>query len=218
MFIVLSMFLFVTQGLGGAQTESGTVIGTVRDVSGKPMAGVPVAAITANVTPATACLASLTESQTDSEGKYRLSVRPGRYYVFVRLMDRTTYFPAAPFREESTSVAIATATVDNVNLTVPNANSGTGGRERELYGRAVEDLKLDCLSVARHEFQAFFETYDDSELSSDAKYFYAESWYREGTPAALTLAQREYTLYITFFPDAPKTAEARKRLADIQQR
>jgi hypothetical protein len=222
MITLLSMVLFAMQGLAGQQVGNGTLSGMVRDVSGRPLVGARVAARAANGTRTAPCRDTLIgESETDKDGRYRLDVPPGQYYIVVRLLERTTYYPAAAFTENATSVAITSATiVDSLNITVPNANSAVGrdGRDRDLYTAAVENLRLDCFPAARLQLQVLAETFEDSEYQSDAQYLFAESFYREGTPAALVQAEKQFTNYIAFFPNSPRIPEARKRLADIQQR
>jgi outer membrane protein assembly factor BamD len=94
----------------------------------------------------------------------------------------------------------------------------TIARDRNLYVAALENALLGCPIAARMQFQTLFTTFPDSEFADAAKYQLAESYYRDGSPAAMTSAMREFAEYLRFFPNAPRTEEARQRLLEIQQK
>jgi TolA-binding protein len=196
--------------------------GVVRDAAGKPQAGVRVSAINANATAANGCRdAAMNEAETDSTGRYRLEVLAGEYTIVARLSDRTTFYPKAENKETSTPVAIRDGvSVPGLDIIVPveTVASGTIARDRVLYTRGLENTRIGCLSVARLLFQTLMSTYPDSEYASDAWYEMAESFYREGSPAALADARRLFEEYIRFFPNASRLSEARQRLLEIEQK
>jgi TolA-binding protein len=82
----------------------------------------------------------------------------------------------------------------------------------------MENALLGCSIAARLQFHTFLATFPDSEFADAAKYQLAESYYREGSPTALTSAMREFAEYLRFFPNAPRSEEARQRLLEIQQK
>lgn len=196
--------------------------GVVRDAAGKPQVGVRVAAIDANANSAIGCREFVAnETATDNTGLYRLEILPGVYSIVVRLADRTTFYPHAQNKENATSIPIRDGiTTSGLDIVVPveAAAPGPVARDRELYLLGLENTRIGCHSAGRLQLQTLIGTFPDSPYASDAKYEMAESYYREGSPAALTDARKAFEEYIRFFPNAPRLPEARQRLLDIQQK
>jgi TolA-binding protein len=69
---------------------------------------------------------------------------------------------------------------------------------------------------ARLILQRLINTYPASDYLPEAKFTIADSFYREGTPAALRQARREFNDYLVFFPDMPSSEAVRTRLLEIQ--
>ena len=98
---------------------------------------------------------------------------------------------------------------------VPVATAGSKQPDRELYDKAMMNLKHGRLDVARLQLQALLNTYPESEYQMRAKLAIGDTWYKAGDSASLTQAENEYKDFITFFPTAPEAAQAQMRVADI---
>jgi outer membrane protein assembly factor BamD len=77
----------------------------------------------------------------------------------------------------------------------------------------MSDLDRSRFTIARLTLQTLINTYPDSEFLPQAKYALAESFYQEGTTAALTQAEAEFKDYITFFPTSPLADDAQLKVA-----
>src|SRR5580698_1019953 len=87
--------------------------------------------------------------------------------------------------------------------------------DKELYDKAMVNLKHNKLDEARLQLQALLNTYPESEYQMKAKLAIGDTWYKAGDAASLTQAESEYKDFITFFPTAPEAADAQMRVADI---
>jgi outer membrane protein assembly factor BamD len=87
--------------------------------------------------------------------------------------------------------------------------------DKQLYDKAIEQVKKGHYDVARLDLQTMLNTYPDSQYQMRAKLAIADSWYKEGGTAALTQAEAEYADFRVFFPNAPEAAEAQMRIGDI---
>jgi outer membrane protein assembly factor BamD len=87
--------------------------------------------------------------------------------------------------------------------------------DKQLYDKALAQMKSGHYDVARLDLQTLLNTYPDSQYQMRAKLAVADSWYKEGGSAALAQAEQEYTDFITFFPNVPEAAEAQMRVGDI---
>jgi outer membrane protein assembly factor BamD len=87
--------------------------------------------------------------------------------------------------------------------------------DKELYDKAMLNMKHSRLDVARLQLQALLNTYPESEYQMRAKLAIGDTWYKAGDSASLTQAENEYKDFITFFPTAPEAAQAQMRVADI---
>src|SRR4030095_3410547 len=59
------------------------------------------------------------------------------------------------------------------------SNSNLVERDKDLYLTALQNIKKNRFIAARAQLQVLLETYENSEYSAQAKYAYAESFYRE---------------------------------------
>jgi outer membrane protein assembly factor BamD len=87
--------------------------------------------------------------------------------------------------------------------------------DKQLYDKALVQIKGGHFDVARLDLNTLLSTYPDSQYQMRAKLAIADAWYREGGSAALAQAEQEYKDFITFFPNSPEAAEAQMRVGDI---
>jgi outer membrane protein assembly factor BamD len=87
--------------------------------------------------------------------------------------------------------------------------------DKQLYDKALAQIKSGHFDVARLDLNTLLSTYPDSQYQMRAKLAIADAWYREGGSAALAQAEQEYKDFITFFPNAPEAGEAQMRVGDI---
>jgi outer membrane protein assembly factor BamD len=96
---------------------------------------------------------------------------------------------------------------------VPVAKSNLVERDRDLYLNAMQALKKSRFIQARLLLQTLLETYENSEYSAQAKYAYAESFYRESGHGNLISAESEFRKFLTFFPDHELSDDAQMMVA-----
>ncbi|HVJ04203.1 MAG TPA: outer membrane protein assembly factor BamD [Candidatus Saccharimonadales bacterium] len=106
----------------------------------------------------------------------------------------------------------------NKKATNPLAHINSKQPDKVLFDRSMEAMKQRKYDVARMTLQTLINTYPDSEFVARAKLTVGESWYQEGTTAALAQAETEFRDFITFFPNMPEAAEAQLKIADIHYR
>ncbi len=73
--------------------------------------------------------------------------------------------------------------------------------DRVLMERALEDVEKGKYISARLNLMTLINTYPDSEFLAKAKLAVADSYYKEGGSAGLTMAVTEYSDFATFFPN-----------------
>ncbi len=91
--------------------------------------------------------------------------------------------------------------------------AATAEPDKVLYEKSIEDIHNKRYDVARLTLQTLMNTYPDSDYLAAAKLAIADSYYEEGTTAALTHAEVEYKDYITFFPNTAEVSYAQYRAA-----
>ncbi|MGB8095628.1 MAG: outer membrane protein assembly factor BamD, partial [Terracidiphilus sp.] len=97
----------------------------------------------------------------------------------------------------------------------PLANVQSKQPDKELFDKAMIQIKKGRFDVARLDLQTLLNTYPDSEYKMRAKLAVGDTWFKEGGSAALTQAEAEYKDFETFFPNAPEAAEAQMKVGDI---
>jgi len=198
------------------------VSGIVRDTAGNPIPGVRIGAMANSaVTAAASCSEQLIHrGEANESGECRLIVSPGSYRIVAVQNDRTTFYPASTDRNRATTVTIKAGSLLKGIDIVLNAGLPPGDltRDRQLLAHAMENVRVGCLAGARLELQALIQTFPASGYVPEAKYVYADSFYLEGTPAALKDAERLFNEFVQRYPDAPRLSEAQQRLADILRR
>jgi outer membrane protein assembly factor BamD len=91
--------------------------------------------------------------------------------------------------------------------------SNTVEPDKQLYDKAVNDIKHGRHEVGRLGLQTLINTYPDSEYLAKAKLAIADSYFKEGGGSNITLAINGYKDFIVFFPFLPEAAYAQMQVA-----
>jgi hypothetical protein len=112
MLLPVFLVMMVAQ-VAASPLQSGVVIGTLRDPTGKPAAGVRVAAVSPPELPNDQGAAAMIRiGETDAEGRFRLDDLPqGRYYISAGRVDQPTYYPGAKEMGSATIVSVVPGTM-----------------------------------------------------------------------------------------------------------
>ena len=123
--------------------------GLIRHGDGTPVRGIEVIAVPSRnnsaVTPRNIPRAAVVRTQTNSSGRYRLSVLPGNYYLVSGSPSVFTIYPGTPDIANAKAVAVNTQGIDDLNFTAPG-NSVSGRvltTERLPAIGAVVEVRLD---------------------------------------------------------------------------
>ncbi|HYA63815.1 MAG TPA: outer membrane protein assembly factor BamD [Candidatus Sulfotelmatobacter sp.] len=93
------------------------------------------------------------------------------------------------------------------------AATNTVEPDKQLYDKAMEDIKHGRHEVGRLGLQTLINTYPDSEYLAKAKLAIADSYFREGGSANITQAINGYKDFIVFFPFLPEAGYAQMQVA-----
>jgi outer membrane protein assembly factor BamD len=91
--------------------------------------------------------------------------------------------------------------------------SNTAEPDKQLYDKAMDDIKHGRHEVGRLSLQTLINTYPDSEYLAKAKLAIADSYFKEGGSANITQAIAGYKDFIVFFPFLPEAAYAQMQVA-----
>src|SRR5437899_5107511 len=91
--------------------------------------------------------------------------------------------------------------------------TNTAEPDKQLYDKAVNDVKHGRHEVGRLGLQTLINTYPDSEYLAKAKLAIADSYYKEGGTANTTQAIAGYKDFIVFFPFLPEAPYAQIQVA-----
>ncbi|HWY05993.1 MAG TPA: outer membrane protein assembly factor BamD [Candidatus Acidoferrales bacterium] len=91
--------------------------------------------------------------------------------------------------------------------------TNTAEPDKQLYDKAVNDIKHGRHEVGRLALQTLINTYPDSEYLAKAKLAIADSYFKEGGTANTTQAVAGYKDFIVFFPFLPEAAYAQMQVA-----
>lgn len=91
--------------------------------------------------------------------------------------------------------------------------TNTAEPDKQLYDKAMNDIKHGRHEVGRLGLQTLINTYPDSEYLAKAKLAIADSYYKEGGSSNITLAINGYKDFIVFFPFLPEAAYAQMQVA-----
>jgi outer membrane protein assembly factor BamD len=92
-------------------------------------------------------------------------------------------------------------------------NSNTAEPDKQLYDKAMDDIKHGRHEVGRLGLQTLINTYPDSEYLAKAKLAIADSYFKEGGTSNTTQAIAGYKDFIVFFPFLPEAAYAQMQVA-----
>src|SRR5579871_1048538 len=92
-------------------------------------------------------------------------------------------------------------------------STNTAEPDKQLYDKAVDDIKHGRHEVGRLGLQTLINTYPDSEYLAKAKLGIADSYFKEGGTANITQAIAGYKDFIVFFPFLPEAAYAQMQVA-----
>ncbi len=92
------------------------------------------------------------------------------------------------------------------------------GRDRVLFVEAAHEVRKGNHETGRLLFSTIINTYPDSAFLPLAKLAIADSFYLEGTKAALIQAAQAYLDWLTFFPTDPLADDAMLKVAESEMR
>lgn len=101
------------------------------------------------------------------------------------------------------------------HATTPNPAPEVNQPDQVLLERALQAMKNKQYAAARSLLEGLIEGYPDSDYVPRAKLSIGDAWYAEG---ALQRAEMEYQDFVTFFPNRPEVAAARKKIESIQKK
>jgi outer membrane protein assembly factor BamD len=83
-----------------------------------------------------------------------------------------------------------------------------------MFEKAQQALTKSNFAGARTLLKALIDNHPNSDYVPLAKLSIADSWYSEH---AFKQAEAEYRDFVTFFPNRPEVAEARRRISSIHK-
>jgi outer membrane protein assembly factor BamD len=92
------------------------------------------------------------------------------------------------------------------------------GRDRELFVVATREVRKNNYDVGRLLFQTIITTYPDSPYLPMAKLAVADSFFLEGSTAALIQAAAAYQDWLTFFPTHPLADRVLLKIGESEMR
>ena len=91
--------------------------------------------------------------------------------------------------------------------------SNTAEPDKQLYDKALADIKRGRHEVGRLSLQTLINTYPDSEYLAKAKLAIADSYFKEGGSSNITLDINGYKVFIVFFHFLPESAYEQMQVA-----
>jgi outer membrane protein assembly factor BamD len=92
-------------------------------------------------------------------------------------------------------------------------STNTAEPDKQLYDKAMDDIKHGRHEVGRLSLQTLINTYPDSEYLAKAKLAIADSYFKQGGSSNITQAINGYKDFIVFFPFLPEAAYAQMQVA-----
>jgi tol-pal system protein YbgF len=112
-------------------------------------------------------------------------------------------------QQVSSQPVISTSEVNNTSQSVPNT-AAANGDEKISYDKALAALKESKFEESESMFDAFIQQYPNSDLSGNASFWYAETFYRRGD---FDKAAVNYLKGYKKYPKSPKAADSLLKLA-----
>jgi outer membrane protein assembly factor BamD len=100
-------------------------------------------------------------------------------------------------------------------VTTPSTTFMLNQPDKALFDRALEALKKNRYAEARALLENLIDSYRDSDYVPRAKLAIGDAWYAEGV---FKRAEMEYQDFITFFPNRPEVAEAKRKIESIRKK
>jgi hypothetical protein len=129
MMSTLAAVLILLQGIIMAQSDTGTITGTLRTESGTPANGVRMAVVPSSAAGADRTSTEmLSIAQTDPEGRFVLeNIPPGKYVVTAGNLSAPTFYPGTADITKATVLSVTTAsTTRSIDFTIGAASLRTG--------------------------------------------------------------------------------------------
>jgi hypothetical protein len=127
--LLLSLILFIAQGVPLSTQQTGTITGVLKDSAGRPAAGVRIAAVprpdsAEDLLAGTAAMSSIAE--TDELGRYTLeNIPPGRYFVSAGNLNIPTFYPGTQALAEGKMIAVAAGEkISAIDFTLKDSSAG----------------------------------------------------------------------------------------------
>ncbi|HVF51598.1 MAG TPA: outer membrane protein assembly factor BamD [Pyrinomonadaceae bacterium] len=92
------------------------------------------------------------------------------------------------------------------------------GRDRVLFEEATREARKNNYEVARSLYNVIITTYPESVFLPLAKLAIADTFYLEGSSAALIQAAQSYQDWLTFFPTDPLADDVMLKIAEVEMR
>jgi len=126
---VLSLLFLLQRGPAGPQT---VIAGQIQAPDGSPATAVTVSAIVApppNARPEEGLqyyeeMPPVATAFSDAQGRYRLAVPPGRYWVIAGAQGQGTFYPGTPDRDRATIVTVAAGSSTSLDFKLAIALGG----------------------------------------------------------------------------------------------
>lgn len=121
----LAAILILLQGIVAAQSDTGTITGTLRTQSGTPAKGVRMAVVPSSATSADRTSTEmLSIAQTDQEGRFVLeNIPPGKYVVTAGSLSAPTFYPGTTDITKATVLSVTRAsTTRSIDFTIGAAS------------------------------------------------------------------------------------------------
>jgi hypothetical protein len=121
----LAAVLILLQGIIPAQSDTGTITGSLRTESGTPAKGVRMAVVASSATSADRTGTEMISiAETDPEGRFVLeNIPPGKYLVIAGSLSAPTFYPGTADFTRATLLSVTTAsTTRNIDFTISPAS------------------------------------------------------------------------------------------------
>jgi hypothetical protein len=136
---LLAVLLIVLQGIGTAQSDTGTITGTLQTDSGLSPKGVRMAAVAVSGGDSRGTAGELLSiAETDESGRYVLeNVPPGKYVIIAGSIASPTYYPGTIESSKANLVSVVTGiTLRDISFKIGADSLNSARRAREPAARS----------------------------------------------------------------------------------